>query len=141
MLPIKAYVVEAYYKWIDESGFTPYLVVDTTVDHVDVPKEYIQDNQIVLNMAPKAIRNLVFHRSYLSFRTQFSGVGYNIYVPMIAILSIYAKENGEGKMFDMAEEDYDHPVMQPMPRSHFEDENGGEGKGGAKGAPFLRVVK
>lgn len=137
MLPMKAYVVEAYYKWIVDSGFTPYVLVDSTVDHVDVPKEYIQDNQIVLNMAPKAIREPVFHRSYLSFRTQFSGVAYNIYVPMIAILSIYAKENSEGKVFDMAEEDYDHPIMQPMPRSHFEEGDGG----GAKGAPFLRVVK
>ena len=139
MLPIKAYVVEAYYKWIVDSGYTPYLIVDTTVDYVEVPKEYIQDDQIVLNMAPQAIRDLVFHRSYLSFRTQFSGITHTIYVPMIAVLSIYSKENGEGKAFDMAEEDYDHPIMQPMPRSHFEG-NGGDTSGG-KGAPFLRVVK
>lgn len=142
MLPIKAYVVEAYYKWIVESGFTPYLVVDATADHVEVPVEHVRDGQIVLNMAPAAIRDLVFHKSYLSFRTQFSGVTYIIYVPMIAVLSIFAKENGEGKAFEMAEEDYDHPVMQPMPRSHFEGGEGdGSGSGGSKGASFLKVIK
>jgi len=143
MLPIKAYVVEAYYKWIVESDCTPHLVVDATVDHVEVPAEHVRDGQIVLNMAPQAIRALVFHKSYLSFRTQFSGVTHIIYVPMIAVQSIFAKENGEGKMFDIAEEDYDHPVMQPMPRSHFEDNDGGNGGGSSasKGASHLKVVK
>ncbi len=141
MLPMKAYVVEAYYKWIVDSGCTPYIVVDATVEYVDVPKEYIHDGQIVLSAAPIAIRDLTFHRSYLSFRAQFSGVTHDIYVPMIAVLSIYAKENGEGKLFDIADEDYDHPVMQPMPRSHFEGGDGDGSGGGANGAPFLRVVK
>ena len=140
MLPMKGYVVEAYYKWIVDSGFTPHLLIDATVDHIEVPMEYVQDGQIVLNMAPQAIRDPVFHKSYISFRTQFSGVTFYVYVPMIAILSIYAKENGEGKMFDMAEEDYDHPMMQPMPRSHFEGGDGG-GSGGGKGAAFLKIVK
>lgn len=141
MLPMKAYVVEAYYKWIVDSGYTPYLIVDTTVDYVEVPAEYIRDNQIVLNMAPQAIRDLTFNCSYLSFRAQFSGVTHIIYVPMIAVLSIYAKENGEGKMFDVAEEEDDHPAMQPMPRSHFEGGNDDGSGGASKGAPFLRVVK
>jgi stringent starvation protein B len=142
MLPIKAYVVEAYYKWIVESGFTPYLVVDATVDHIEIPTEHVRDGQIVLNMAPQAIRDPVFHKSYLSFRTQFSGVTHYIYIPMIAVLSVYAKENGEGKMFDISEEDYDHPVMQPMPRSHFDNKDGGDdGSGGSKAASHLKVVK
>jgi stringent starvation protein B len=141
MLPMKGYVVEAYYKCIVDSGYTPYIIVDTTVDYVDVPKDYIRDDQIVLNMAPQAIRDPVFHKSYLSFRTQFSGVTFYVYVPMIAVLSIYAKENGEGKTFELVEEEYDHPIMQPMPRSHFEGGSGDDSSGGAKGAPFLRIVK
>lgn len=137
MLPMKSYIVEAYYKWIVDSGFTPYLLIDATVDHIEVPVEYVQDGQIVLNMSPEAIRDPVFHKSYISFRTQFSGVTFYVYIPIIAVLSIYANENGEGKLFDMVEEDYDHPIMQPMPRSHFE---GGDG-GGSGGAAFLKIIK
>lgn len=141
MLPMKGYVVEAYYKWIVESGFTPYLLVDATVDHIEVPMEYVQDGQIVLNVAPQAIRDIVFHKSYVSFRTQFSGVTFSVYIPMIAILSIYANENGEGKAFDMAEEDYEHPIMQPMPLAHFTAQKDKESGSSGTGASHLRVVK
>lgn len=140
MLPMKGYIVEAYYKWIVDSGFTPYLLIDATVDHIEIPVEYVQDGQIILNMSPQAIRDPVFHKSYISFRTQFSGVTFYIYIPMIAVLSIYAKENGEGKAFDIADEDFDHPIMQPMPRSYFEGGDG-DGSGGGKGAAFLKIVK
>lgn len=139
MLPMKAYVVEAYYNWIVASGCTPYLLVDTSVDYVDVPAEYIRNDQIVLNMSPESICELTFNTSYISFLTQFSGVTRLIYIPIIAVVSIYAQENGEGKMFEGLDEDHDHPLMQPMPLSHFE--GGGDGSGGGKGAPHLRVVK
>ena len=144
MLPMKAYVVEAYYKWIVDSGCTPYLLVDTSIDYVDVPAEYIQHDQIVLNMAPESIRDLTFNTSYISFLTQFSGVTRLIYVPIIAVLSIYAKENGDGRVFEGLDEDHDHPLMQPMPLSHFEGGDGdgdGDGSSGSGGASHLRVVK
>ena len=92
-------------------------------------------------MSPEAIRELVFHTSYLSFLTQFGGVTHRIYVPIIAVVSIYAKENGEGKSFEDLDEDHDHPLMKPMPSAHFDDNRDGDGRRGRGDASHLRVVK
>ena len=138
MLPVKAYTIEGYYRWIVDSGCTPYLVVNTAVDHVEVPKEYVRHHQITLNMAPASLRELTFHPAYLSFLTQFAGVTHSIYVPMIAILSVYAKETGAGKVFEGLDEDYAHPLMQPMPLSHFT--NNGK-KSTAAGPSHLYIVE
>lgn len=143
MLPIKAYVIEAYYKWIVASGFTPYIAVDATIDHVDVPQEHVRDGHIILNITPDSIRELVFNPSYISFLAQFSNITRRIYIPVVAIMSIYAKENGSGRAFDDIDEDHDHPLLQPMPYSHFEKDGGDDGRGGQSGggAPYLRVIK
>ena len=94
MLPNKPYLVRAFYEWICDSECTPYVVVDTTVDYVEVPEEFIENNQIVLNLTPSAIRDLVMDNRYLSFTAQFSGVIKNIYAPIASIVAVYAKENG-----------------------------------------------
>ncbi|MCD8525445.1 MAG: ClpXP protease specificity-enhancing factor SspB [Gammaproteobacteria bacterium] len=141
MLPVKAYVLEAYYKWITDSGYSAYLVVDATIDHVDVPQDYIEDGHIVLNISPQSIRDLVFDPSFVAFRAQFSGMTYSIYIPILAVLSIYAKENPDaGKSFDFFDEDDDHPLMQPMPRPEA-DGGADDSVGGASHRPFLRILK
>lgn len=141
MLPMKSYIVEAYYKWMVDSGYTPYLLIDATVDYVEVPLDYVEDGKIVLNIAPLATRDLKFHPSYLSFRTQFSGVTYSIYIPMIALHSIFSKENQEENIFDLSQEDIDHPALKPRPRSYFDNEEGGEAGASSKRPPFLKVIK
>jgi len=142
MLPIKVYFLEAYYKWISASGCTPYLVVDATVDYVEVPQDYVEDGHITLNISSQSIRDLVFDPSFIAFRAQFSGITYNVYIPILAVLSIYAKENPDaGKSFDFFDEDDDHPLMHPMPRP--DDDVGGDddSSGGGPRTPFLRILK
>jgi stringent starvation protein B len=103
--PLKPYLVRALHEWILENGYTPYILVDTTIEGVTVPKDYISDNKIILNAHPDAIKNWYLENDALSFSARFSGKEENIFVPINAVLATYAKENGKGMMFDEHFED------------------------------------
>lgn len=149
MVPNKPYITRAFYEWIVASQCTPYLVVDTTVDYVEVPEEYIDNNQIVLNLSPVAIKDLEMHNRYISFSAQFSGVLKHIYVPIAAVSAIYAKENGRGMMFDSIDEDEGHPMLEPVPKSAAfshggnggDDESSGGGKANSSTVSHLKIIK
>lgn len=98
--PKRPYLLRAYYDWLLDSHFTPYLVVDATYYGVNVPQEYVQDGQIVLNLSPDATGNLQLANDFLQFNARFKGVAREIYIPMGAALAIYARENGDGVMFE-----------------------------------------
>jgi stringent starvation protein B len=103
--PLKPYLVRALHEWILDNGYTPYILVDTTIDGVTVPKDYISDNKIILNTHPDAIQNWYLENDALSFSARFSGKEENLFVPINAVLATYAKENGKGMMFDEHFED------------------------------------
>ncbi len=100
MTPNKPYLIKAIYEWIIDNQFSPYVLVDTTLPNVQVPEEYIQEDKIVLNLSPQAIAGLVMNTEILQFATRFSGKEHYIFIPMGAILAIYAKENGQGMGFE-----------------------------------------
>lgn len=114
MLPLRPYILPSVYQWIVESGCTPYLLVDALADEVAVPEAYIQNGEIVLNLSPEAIRDLEMTKTYVSFRATFGGQIEHIYVPMPAVLSIFAAENGRGMPFEDEGEtlDFDEPVKK-----------------------------
>ena len=143
MLPNKPYLVRAFYEWICDSECTPYVVVDTTVDYVEVPEEFIENNQIVLNLTPSAIRDLVMDNRYLSFTAQFSGVIKNIYAPIASIVAVYAKENGRGMIFDANdEEEAGHPMLEPIPKGFKQASDSDDGDGSAGGSTsHLKIIK
>jgi stringent starvation protein B len=91
--------MRALYEWIQDNEFTPYVLVDANIYGVQVPMEHVNDGQIVLNINASAVRDLLIDNQGLSFSARFSGVTQNIYVPIVAVLAIYAKENGEGMVF------------------------------------------
>ncbi|WP_196141107.1 ClpXP protease specificity-enhancing factor [Aliikangiella sp. G2MR2-5] len=99
----KPYLFRAIYEWILDNGATPYILVDTTQKNVDVPVEHIQNDQIVLNASPGAVRDWFADNDAVSFSARFSGKSRQIYVPMNAILAIYAQENGQGMAFPVLE--------------------------------------
>lgn len=105
MTPLKPYLVRALHEWILDNGYTPYILVDTTVEGVDVPTTYISDDKIILNTHPDAIKNWYLENDALSFSARFSGKEENLYVPINAVLATYSKENGKGMMFDERFED------------------------------------
>jgi len=101
----KPYLFRAIYEWLLDNNATPYILVDTTKSHVEVPQEHIKDNQIVLNVNPSAIQNWHVDNQAISFSARFSGKARNLYVPMNALMAVYAQENGLGMAFPPQDED------------------------------------
>ncbi len=104
--PTRPYLTRAMYEWICDNHLTPYLLVDATRPHTDVPTQFVQDGQIVLNIVPHAVHRLNIGNEAITFSARFGGVSTDIYVPMNAVLGVYARENGQGMFFDP--EEYSH---------------------------------
>lgn len=95
----KPYLIRAIYEWCIESGFTPYIAV--VVDaNTRVPMEYVRDGEIVLNIGPVAANKVHLGSESIELQARFGGVAREIYVPITAVSSIYARENGRGMSFD-----------------------------------------
>ena len=111
MTSSKPYLVRALYEWILDNDHTPYILVDTASDQVLIPAGIASDGKVVLNVAPAAVQNLDMNNESIAFSARFNGSAENIYVPMSALLAIYARENGEGMMFpaEDTEPDVDSP--------------------------------
>lgn len=132
MTSSRPYLIRALYQWIVDNGVTPYVLVDATLDGVDVPAQHIQDNKIILNIAPMAVQNLTLGDDLISFSARFSGQSVHLTVPTSAVLAIYARENGQGMMFN------EEPGSPPPDGS---DPDGSDNSDGNSKRPSLRVVK
>lgn len=96
----RPYILRALHQWIVDNECTPHILVDVNYPQVKVPPGYAADGQIVLNTAPAAVRYLEIDNQAVSFEALFSGAPFSLYVPIEAILAIYARENGQGMFFD-----------------------------------------
>ncbi len=101
--PTRPYLVRAIYEWINDNLLTPYLLINAEEKNVLVPQQYIKDGQIVLNIAPHAVHQLLMDNDAIGFSARFGGVPQQVYVPMRAIMGLYARENGQGLFFDASE--------------------------------------
>lgn len=95
-----------------DSGLTPHLLIDAASEAVIVPKEYVADGRIVLNVSPTAVRSLKLTNDTLSFDGRFAGQAFQVSAPTSSVMAIYAKETGEGMMFN---EDAQAPADAPTP--------------------------
>ncbi|MFH4482229.1 ClpXP protease specificity-enhancing factor [Vibrio diabolicus] len=109
----RPYMLRAFYDWLVDNDLTPHLVVDATMPGVRVPVEFIQDGQIILNIAPRAVGNLELGNDAITFHARFSGRPHSVIVPVYAVQAIYARENGAGTMFE-PEEAYTHIEEEAM---------------------------
>ena len=109
MTPNRPYLLRAFYEWIVDNNLTPYLVVDAMLPGVKVPQQHVQNGQIVLNINPSAVGNLLLGNDAVTFNARFGGSPFALYIPQRAVLAIYARENGAGTMFD-AEEDTEDDI-------------------------------
>jgi len=100
MTSSQPYLIRAIYDWIIDNNFTPYLLVNAENDYAMIPRDFVEDGKIVLNINPSAISDLQLGNDYIMFNARFSGKAMEVSVPISAILAIYAKENGQGMMFD-----------------------------------------
>ncbi len=92
----KPYIIGAFYDWISDNELTPYIVVDVSVYGVEVPMAYVNDGQIVLNIASAAVGHIVMGETAIEFSARFGGKLEHMVVPYGAVAAIYAKENGAG---------------------------------------------
>ena len=97
----RPYLVRALYEWIVDNDCTPHMLVNAEYPSVQIPQGFASDGQIVLNVSPSAVRNLHMDNEAVSFDGRFGGVSHTLYVPTSAILGIYARENGQGMVFDL----------------------------------------
>jgi stringent starvation protein B len=112
MLTSRPYLLRAMYEWILANKLTPYVLVNVDHPDVHVPLRYVQNNKILLNISPKAVRDLRLEDYALDFETTFSGIIEYIYVPVRAIESIYAAENGRGMRFEEDNDDDPPPLKK-----------------------------
>ena len=138
----RPYLIRALYEWIVENDCTPHLLVDADYPGARVPPGYAKDGQVVLNVSPSAVRNLHMDNEAVSFEGRFGGVAHTLYVPAGAILGIYARENGQGMVFEL-----EPPLMEDddLEDEGVEPDDDGPPSGGQpprpSGRPSLKVVK
>ncbi|MEL0087308.1 MAG: ClpXP protease specificity-enhancing factor [Halieaceae bacterium] len=100
MTPSRPYIVRAIYEWIVDNDCTPHLLVDATCHGVIVPETFVKDGQIVLNISSAAVVGLQIDNERVSFNGRFGGQPRDVEVPIAAVLGIYARENGQGMVFE-----------------------------------------
>jgi len=109
----RPYLVRALYEWIVDNDCTPHMLVNSDYPKVQVPQGFASDGQIVLNVSPAAVRHLHMDNDAVSFEGRFGGVPHTLYVPMSAILGVYARENGQGMVFALEESLEDDDEVEP----------------------------
>ena len=95
----RPYLLRAMLDWMVDCGHTPHLIVDAAPEGVRVPKAYVKEGRIVLNISPNATQSLQIDGEAVSFNARFGGVAQVIHVPIDAVLGIYARETGQGMSF------------------------------------------
>jgi stringent starvation protein B len=85
--------------WIVDCGWTPHLIVDAATDIVQVPRQFVKEGRIVLNISASATQSFRIGPEAVEFSARFSGVSHHIRVPVDYVLGIYARETGQGMVF------------------------------------------
>ena len=94
----RPYLIRALYEWCTDNGLTPYVAVQVD-DTVQVPREYVKDGEIVLNISFDATSSLKLGNEFIEFNARFAGTAREIMVPVDRVIAIYARENGQGMAF------------------------------------------
>ncbi|MGF6574597.1 stringent starvation protein B [Paraburkholderia fungorum] len=94
----KPYLLRALYEWCTDNGYTPHIAVRVD-NQTRVPRQFVRDNEIVLNISFEATSQLQMGNEWIEFSARFSGKSHKIEVPIANILAIYARENGQGMAF------------------------------------------
>ena len=110
----RPYLIRAIYEWSLDNGFTPQVLVSTANENVSVPAEHVQDGQIVLNIHPQSVKNLELGNEYIMCSARFSGRPFELIIPVVSVLAVYARENGQGIVFQDESSD---PPSPPSPET------------------------
>ena len=117
----RPYLIRALYEWCTDNGFTPYVAVKVD-GSVQVPREYVQAGEIVLNISMDATSALKLGNEFIEFKARFGGKARDIMVPMGRVMAIYARENGQGMAFPVSDDASDpSPTDSSEPSAQDED--------------------
>ncbi|EWG98676.1 ClpXP protease specificity-enhancing factor [Halomonas sp. BC04] len=161
MLSSRPYLARGLYEWLLDNEHTPYVVVDAEQAGVVVPRQFVQNGQIVLNVGPTAVRDLHIENDAITFSARFGGQPMQVVVPMPALIAIYARENGVGMVFGHEPvipqaaggsgegEANERPELTAVDSESHDsegsdetrEETGSKSKAKPKGRPSLRVIK
>ncbi|RAR64495.1 stringent starvation protein B [Onishia taeanensis] len=119
MLSSRPYLARALYQWLLDNDQTPHVVVDAKQPGVEVPEQFVQNGQIVLNIAPQAVEELFMENDAISFSARFGGKPMRVMVPIDALIALYARENGVGMVFG-------HEPVMPGHEAEETDAESGE---------------
>lgn len=132
----RPYLIRALYQWIVDNQCTPHLLVNSEFAGVQVPEGFASEGQIVLNVSPRAVRHMHMDNEAVSFEGRFGGVPHSLHVPCGAVLAVYARENGQGMVFDLEAPEADEGPQGP------DDDGPAPGEPPTRsGRPSLKVVK
>ena len=95
----RPYLIRAIREWAIDNRLTPQLLVDAELDGVEVPAEFVEEGQIVLNISPQAVDHLEMGNEYISFSARFRGVSRSVLVPVDAVLAVFDRESRQGMSF------------------------------------------
>lgn len=98
----RPYLIRALYEWCTDNGLTPYVAVRVD-ETVQVPREYVKNGEIVLNVSMDATSSLKLGNEFIEFKARFAGTARDIMVPVGRVIAIYARENGQGMAFPLEE--------------------------------------
>jgi stringent starvation protein B len=129
-LSTRPYLIRAIYEWCVDSGLTPYLAVRVD-EHTEVPRSHVKDGEIVLNLSADAVRNLQMGNEMITCTGRFGGVPFDLMVPVLATIGIFAKETGQGLVFQG-----DDPQSPTPSKSGSTDESKSKSP-----RPQLKIVK
>ena len=128
MSSINPYLIRAWFDWMEDNALSAHLVVATNVPNVDVPTEYIKDDQIVLCIDSQAVDELVISNTEVSFMASFNGISRRCSVPVYAVRAVYDIDSGRGTMFPEME------VTEP-------EENAGSTQSSSESSNFMKIIK
>ena len=95
---VRPYLIRALYEWCTDSGLTPLMALYVD-ENVQVPREYVKNNEIVLNISFEATRDLKLGNQFVEFQTRFGGITHAVMAPVGCVTAVYARENGQGMSF------------------------------------------
>jgi stringent starvation protein B len=124
----RPYLIRALYDWCTDNGLTPYVAV-LVDDTVQVPREYVKNGEIVLNISFDATSSLKLGNDFIEFKARFAGSAREIMVPVSRVIAIYARENGQGMAFPVGVPGVADEGPRPSPLSSVPAAGGGAGEG------------
>ena len=119
----KPYFIRAMFGWISDNGYTPHLLIDASFENMGIPRKFVENERITLNISSSATRNLTIDSDIISFDARFDGKSMSVQFPSEAVINIFARETGEGMAFpsesDLKKKGFDKKNIEKDKASHL----------------------